>query len=327
MKRTLVLTFFVLAALLWGETVINGSRSILGAWNAGGASSTIPAKVGTGLPATCVVGEQFFRSDAQAGQNIHLCTAENTWTQVSGAGSSGSSEAWCLPGDLRWVCAVEEFISGGTASLQAGQLGWWHTSGTFSVQTGARPHYGVARMTTGTTSGNSGIIALHNTTYPIGNVFADTTKVWDTKFVFKLGQTSDIGFRVGFGQSASGWSLVGIGMAAGATGGDFGVTAGTGGSEQAMASFGVALDTNWHTFRVYSDGTANKIYATLDGGTPVTVCPSGCTITVAAGSSLWTSASAGTPWFYVRTDTSAARHIDADYWSFRSMAGASEVVR
>jgi hypothetical protein len=45
------------------------------------AASTQPAKKGTTLPATCVAGEQFFKTDAAAGQNLYLCASTNTWTQ------------------------------------------------------------------------------------------------------------------------------------------------------------------------------------------------------------------------------------------------------
>lgn len=327
MKRTLIFMFFVLAALLWGETVINGSRSILGAWNAGGATSTIPAKVGTTLPSTCSVGEQFFKSDAEAGQNIHLCTAANTWTQVSAGGGGGGGDQVCAPGDMRYVCVADDFFGNSATAGQVGALGWWFTSGTLSLQTAAGPHYGVYRITTGSTSGNSGIVALNNTVHAFGNAYADTTKVWEAKYVFRLGQSSDIGFRVGLGQNASSWSLVGVGVGLAPSSTNFGMVAGAGGSEVSTVSFGVPIDTNWHTFTIYTDGTAQKVYAKIDSAAPLTVCPSGCSITVASGSSFWTATTAGTPWWYVRTDTSAARHIDIDYFSFKAAHGTSEAAR
>jgi hypothetical protein len=88
--RKLALAGFV-PALLAGQTVVNGGRQITGSWDAGGAASTRPAKTGTSLPATCAVGDQYFRTDAAAGQNLFLCTAANTWTQISGGGGGGSS--------------------------------------------------------------------------------------------------------------------------------------------------------------------------------------------------------------------------------------------
>ena len=46
---------------------------------------------GSGAPsANCTVGERYFRTDATAGQNLYLCTATNTWTQVTGGGSSAT---------------------------------------------------------------------------------------------------------------------------------------------------------------------------------------------------------------------------------------------
>src|ERR1035437_2108745 len=43
------------------------------------AASTKPLKTGTALPATCVVGDMFFKTDAPAGSNVYGCTAANTW--------------------------------------------------------------------------------------------------------------------------------------------------------------------------------------------------------------------------------------------------------
>jgi len=52
------------------------------------APATKPVKAGTALPATCTLGELFFKTNAVPGGNLYLCTAVNTWTQ-SGI-SSGS---------------------------------------------------------------------------------------------------------------------------------------------------------------------------------------------------------------------------------------------
>lgn len=50
------------------------------------AASTAPAKSGASNPATCTVAQQFFNTAATAGSNLYLCTATNTWTQVTGGG-------------------------------------------------------------------------------------------------------------------------------------------------------------------------------------------------------------------------------------------------
>src|ERR1700690_1284707 len=44
------------------------------------ASSTLPSKVGTGLPATCAQGETFLRLDAPVGRNWYTCLTANSWT-------------------------------------------------------------------------------------------------------------------------------------------------------------------------------------------------------------------------------------------------------
>lgn len=55
-----------------------------------GANTTKPMKTGTVLPATCGVGEAFFQTNAPAGSNFYLCTAQNSWTlQVGAVGPTG----------------------------------------------------------------------------------------------------------------------------------------------------------------------------------------------------------------------------------------------
>jgi hypothetical protein len=55
------------------------------------AVTTKPIQVGTSAPGTCAVGQVYFDSDATAGQNLYLCTATNTWTQLTGTGGSGGT--------------------------------------------------------------------------------------------------------------------------------------------------------------------------------------------------------------------------------------------
>ena len=53
------------------------------------AEATKPAKTGVSLPATCEVGELFFKTDSAPGENIYGCTAQNTWTlQAEQSGAS-----------------------------------------------------------------------------------------------------------------------------------------------------------------------------------------------------------------------------------------------
>jgi lysophospholipase L1-like esterase len=57
--------------------------------NFSGAASTVPAKSGTSLPATCNPGEMFFNTNNTPGQNLYTCAPANTWTLVGG-GASGT---------------------------------------------------------------------------------------------------------------------------------------------------------------------------------------------------------------------------------------------
>lgn len=59
-------------------------QTFLGALVASGSDRTAPAKTGTDLPASCVPGDQFFKSNAPAGRNLYFCTAADTWSQMSG---------------------------------------------------------------------------------------------------------------------------------------------------------------------------------------------------------------------------------------------------
>jgi len=66
------------------------TQTFLGALVASGAERTAPAKSGTTLPAACTTGDQFFKTDAPAGENLYFCTAADTWTQMRSGGGVAS---------------------------------------------------------------------------------------------------------------------------------------------------------------------------------------------------------------------------------------------
>ena len=102
--------------MVYAQTTINGGRIFKGILDASGATSTAPYRTGTGSPAardSCgKAGESYFQTDAGAGQNVWVCTANGTpgtWAQLSGSGGgSGLSVASgtttpagsCSPGGL-----------------------------------------------------------------------------------------------------------------------------------------------------------------------------------------------------------------------------------
>ncbi|MBV8730552.1 MAG: hypothetical protein JO336_12170, partial [Acidobacteriia bacterium] len=73
------------------------------------AAHTIPTTTGAtaNRPSTCTVGEEYFATDATAGQNKYLCTATNAWTQQIG-GSATITETTYIP-----------LAAGGTSSSSA----------------------------------------------------------------------------------------------------------------------------------------------------------------------------------------------------------------
>jgi hypothetical protein len=70
-----------------------GIVGVAGTVNLSGAAHTMPAKAGPGgsKPVTCAVGEQYFVTDAAAGQNLFGCTAVNIWTLEGGGGGAVAS--------------------------------------------------------------------------------------------------------------------------------------------------------------------------------------------------------------------------------------------
>ncbi len=48
------------------------------------------------LPASCVIGQWYFATNATAGQNAYYCTASNTWTQQLISGGGGASSFYQL---------------------------------------------------------------------------------------------------------------------------------------------------------------------------------------------------------------------------------------
>jgi hypothetical protein len=58
-----------------------------------GHTATAPVKIGTSTPATCTVGDLFFKTDAVAGSNLYGCTSTNTWTVEGPAGGAPAFSA------------------------------------------------------------------------------------------------------------------------------------------------------------------------------------------------------------------------------------------
>lgn len=76
-----VIGFLFAVATMSGQTRLD-LRSQAKNVDFSNALSARPFPVGTSLPATCNVGETWFKPDAPAGQNLYMCVATNIWTGI-----------------------------------------------------------------------------------------------------------------------------------------------------------------------------------------------------------------------------------------------------
>jgi hypothetical protein len=79
------------AAVVATQTADN---TFVGRQDATGASSTAPIKAGTSLPASCVVGDIYVKTNATATNMLYVCTATNTWTAQGGGSSSKPNDIY-----------------------------------------------------------------------------------------------------------------------------------------------------------------------------------------------------------------------------------------
>jgi hypothetical protein len=315
-----IICFIGMAVLTAGQTKINGDRTMLGRWNAGEASSTRPVKTGllADRPTACVPGDLYFATDNASGQNLLLCTAMNAWASINGG---GAEFLWVDPREVR---ILDEFQGSGTANGAIGDLGWLiaGTGATWTKQASVWPALGLGRLATGVTSGYASVLHLGGSNYIPNAIFNNTDKKWEAAFVFRSNQTVNANIRVGLVATAATPSNITYGLAVkmGAT--NWEVVFADGSENATTYDLGVAIDTSFHTFRIYSDGTmSKKVYFQLDGGTARSACNSGCDLTISAASAFWTG-SVNTA-FSVSTSATAAATLDVDYYAFRAVVGTT----
>lgn len=101
------------------------------------APFTKPSKTGTALPAACSEGETFFLLGATPGQNLHLCTADNTWTQLAASTDSGIDGGFTKSSNVVQLTTSTDSLAVG-GSVAPGKLTVAGTSN--QVQTVVRGH-------------------------------------------------------------------------------------------------------------------------------------------------------------------------------------------
>lgn len=92
----LACTLLIPLATMIGQTKVDlktQSRNV----DFGSVSSVRPFTMGTALPATCTVGQMFFKTDAPAGSNSYGCVATNTWSLQGQPVQTGSVTATAAP--------------------------------------------------------------------------------------------------------------------------------------------------------------------------------------------------------------------------------------
>lgn len=119
--RLAIVLLFSLAGQAFGQTMVDlrtQSKSV----NFSAQASTIPAAVGTALPASCQTGQLFFNSAASAGANLFGCTSTNLWTVMTSGGSGTGSTGTGSTG-ASMVSQLGDFattLSGATLTIGAG---------------------------------------------------------------------------------------------------------------------------------------------------------------------------------------------------------------
>jgi hypothetical protein len=222
--------------------------------------------------------------------------------------ATASGGAMCDPFDLTRFCWVEDFVTGGTSSGQVGSGGlafYAVSSGTFSYY-GSNTlsdynHPGIARITSTTTanSGGNAKLASSGSSNPL-NLNTWLTTEWEVRWIIKLDSVTDTRVRLGLSGSA-GAVVPGTGEpnfifrydtdAAFAdhtknTVGSWVAQFCGYGSNTCADTAGVYTvlniqpDTSWHQFRIYRSGST--IHWQLDNNTPVTMCATGCNMTLPA---------------------------------------------
>jgi len=326
MKRA-IFGLFLLVAVAAAVDVI-GNFNVLGTLTATivdftSATATAPMKAGTALPGTCTVGQEFFKTDAVAGQNIYLCTAANTWTQVTG-GSGGSPEP-----NMQYVVMKTDFSNTygpGTGSNPAyfGDFVFWQTGESdmfnYSDATGVR--VSVASVATSATSGNSAqwyADIAQFTPYGADSLYSMSNKTWKLVMSFRYPDSASYtnsSFRIGISDKYAGFPQRGVGVRLLAPTDSYFTyyAANDGTTWGSTLATAIAPDTNWHKLTIRSDGvTANKVWIQLDSSAEKSVCPSGCDLTLSTTDAWRTFRSFA---FGIRADEAVAKKLELDYVYF-----------
>ncbi|MEN6532449.1 MAG: hypothetical protein ABFD89_02230 [Bryobacteraceae bacterium] len=299
MKHLLIL--LMAAGLAAAQTETRGASSQTGLFTASGGVDASAATImkppkGTSDPVACDQGQVFYRTDTN---KLRKCTSSGVWADAEGSVSSATAGYGISisgtaisydPTDPRQDPLDDNFHAPvGTAdSFSVGALNWrYGHSGTCSASlysASAWEDFGEWEVTSGGTSGNGCWLNHQTGGYgPAQQFYPNSDKPFDILWRVKLDSNASIVFYVGlqglYNGDPPGDKGVYFRFSTTASDTNFMLVSRASSTDTAVST-GVAANTTYNWFRIYSDGaTANKLYATVNGGTALTICASGCDIT------------------------------------------------
>lgn len=213
------------------------------------------------------------------------------------------------PNDPTTLVEREDFIGGGlTGSTPngVGKLGWSTATSsgtpTYSYIAGTANHPGVFQMATAASSGNDAYLIL-NSASAVNLLPPMNTGEWEVQWVFKLSRSTSFFLQIGMVDNTSDPNQNSLTLR---------VTDGTGNflyrscasSSCTDVDSGVALDTNWHRFRMRRTG--GTIDACLDAcSSPSTVSSTIPTVALVPAYAL------------LLNQTTGSINAQIDYWSMK----------
>lgn len=311
-------------AITVGTTAITFAQTSGGSQLAAGTGISITGNtvaVDTTVTATASNTLTFTNKSLSVSQVTGLGSGVSVWLQAATAVagsrvfSDGTNPVWNTPGSsFFWE---EEFMGSQPVGSSATPVLWFKgsiTSGSFTWKNVGWPHPGVLRLTSGASQGNGEVAQASDSGSPGFYAFDSLSGQanWDATFIFKLGPveltTTNVRTRIGFTNGAistfPSTNFIGLRYDTNVSFGDttWVYTTVSGGTASTSTTNVAALDNNWHRLRIRST-VAGTILFSMDGGAETSIATNVPNVSVAPG-------------FTVVTDTSSAKTLDVDYFSF-----------
>lgn len=281
------------SSLDWGNKILYGNWSTQGRANISGTLSTS--------------GDIFMSS----GRKVFSLTNANTgnWGNILYKDSGNLDINYRSYIDPEWIRIREDFVGGGNADQQRGEMGWRQTNivGTATFgSTASSNHPGIVSITTPAVSGQGGSVSCApGGQAPIGN---NVTGPWQAYFIFQLSQTGSTNFIAGFANATDTptrgtWVRYNTRPGVADTGFMF-ETFNSG--PDTVVSSDIQADTNWHVVRMWKNYTAESVvYFQMDTGAIKSVTQND-------------NSAARYPVFILKAETGSAVSVNIDYFGYEA---------